>query len=138
MRERIIMAVSIMTIADFYTAVASNEITPDVIAKANELIAKHEADLAKAKEKRAEKAKTTDSNVELVASLLTSIPQTCSDLLTALVANGAKRADEKELTPQYVARLMKTLVDSGRASKSEIKVEGAKGKKVAYTLADAE
>jgi len=139
MRERITMAVSIMTLIDFYTAVTQNEITEDVIAKANELIAKDAADKEKARVKRAEKAKVADANVATALGFLTSDPQTCSNLVTAFVANGMTRPDEKPITPQYVARLMKTLVDDGKANRLEIKVQGSDGKmkkSMAYTLAE--
>jgi len=127
------MAVSIMTMIDFFKAVASNEITDEVIAKANELIAKDAADKEKAKAKRAEKAKATDANVGITLGLLTSEPQTCPELVAKLVEAGAKRAEDKEITPQYVAKLVGTLVDDGKAVRLDIK--GGKGKVKAYTLA---
>jgi len=126
-----------MTNIEFFKAVASNEITDEVIAKALSLVEKDEADKAKAKAKRAEKsaekAKAGDANTALVLTLLTSEPQTCSDLVTKAVDAGMARADEKDITPQYIARLMKNLVDNGKASRVEVK--GGKGKVKAYTVA---
>ena len=73
-----------MTNYDFLKSVVDGTITDDVKAKAAELLEKEEARLAKAAEKKAEKAAADDEMIEAILGILTEEPQTASDIFAAL------------------------------------------------------
>ena len=73
-----------MTNYDFFKSVVDGTITDDVKAKAAELLEKEEARLAKAAEKKAEKAAADDEMIEAILGILTEEPQTASDIFAAL------------------------------------------------------
>lgn len=127
------MAVSIMSMLDFYTAVASNDITEDVIAKANELIAKDASDKAKAKAKRAEKAGEAVALEAEVLKVLGSTPKTATEIVDALGDKAVNPKTGEALKPQWVSSHLRAFVEEGKVIKTEVK--GEKGKVMGYTLA---
>ena len=117
-----------MTRIEAYKAVIANEINEDVIAKFEELIAAHEVESEKrrtrAAEKRAEKLEAEKALEEGIMSVLTSTPQTASDICGQV---------EGLNTPQKTTIVAKRLVEAGLAKVEKIK--GKNGKVNGYSLA---
>ena len=117
-----------MTKVEAYKAVISGEITEDVITKFEEMLASHEAEGEKrrnrAAEKRAEKLAGEMVLEEAIMNLLGTEPMTASDICNAI---------EDIKTPQKATVIVKRLVASGLVAQTEVK--GKNGKVKGYTLA---
>ena len=104
-----------MTNFDFLKSVVDGTITDDVKTKAAELLEKEEARLAKAAEKKAEKAAADDEMIEAILGILTEEPQTASDIFTAL-------GEEVIPSAQKVSSLFtRKIIPNGLATAEEIK-----------------
>ena len=107
-----------MTKVEAYKAVISGEITEDVVSKFEELLASHEAEGEKrrnrAAEKRAEKLEGEKVLEEAILGLLGEDPMTASK------------------TPQKATVIAKRLVGAGLVAQTEVK--GKNGKVKGYTL----
>ena len=118
----------IMTKIEAYKAVITGEINEEVIEKFNELIAAYEAESEKRRnrsaEKRAEKLAGEKYLEDAILGVLTSEPQTASDI--------CEQVDEL-YTPQKTTIVAKRLVAAGLANVQEVK--GKSGKVKGYTLA---
>ena len=116
-----------MTKVEAYKAVISGEITEDVVSKFEELLATHEAEGEKrrnrAAEKRAEKLEGEKVLEEAILGLLGEDPMTASDICAAV---------EDIKTPQKATVIAKRLVAAGLVSQTEVK--GKNGKVKGYTL----
>ena len=116
-----------MTKVEAYKAVISGEMNEDVIAKFEELLAAHEAEGEKrrnrAAEKRAEKLESEKVLEDGILAVLGTEPMTASDI---------KDAVEGIKTPQKATAILKRLVEAGLVSKTEVK--GKSGKVKGYTL----
>lgn len=82
----------------------------------------------KAKERAAAKKAESDAMTDAIAATLTDEAQLAEDILEQIIGEF-----EDATKAKVVARLTK-LVASGRANKEQVAVEGAKGKRMAYTL----
>ena len=116
-----------MTKVEAYKAVISGEITEDVITKFAEMLASHEAEGEKrrnrAAEKRAEKLESEKGLEEEILNLLGEEPMTASD-----ICNGV----EGIKTPQKATVIAKRLVGAGLVNVQDVK--GKNGKVKGYTL----
>ena len=116
-----------MTKVEAYKAVIANEITEEVVAKFEEMLAAHEAEGEKrrnrAAEKRAEKLEAEKVLEDGIMAVLNSEPMTASDICEAV---------EGINTPQKATVVVKRLVANGLASVQEVK--GKSGKVKGYTL----
>ena len=116
-----------MTNYDFLKSVVDGTITDDVKAKAAELLEKEEARLAKAAEKKAEKAAADDEMIEAILGILTEEPQTASDIFAAL-------GEEVIPSAQKVSSLFtRKIIPNGLATAVEIKT--SKGRRKGYKKA---
>lgn len=121
-----------MTQKEFYTAIAALEIDADLVAYATEAIAKIDAANEKAKAKRAEKVKERKAeDIELmdaIAEIMNGVeePMTASAVKEALAV--------EELKVQKVSALLRAMVADGKATATDVKVQG-KGTAKGYTLA---
>ena len=117
-----------MTKVEAYKAVISGEINEDVITKFEEMLASHEAEGEKrrnrAAEKRAEKLESEKVLEEAILGLLGTEPMTASD-----ICNGV----EDIKTPQKATVIAKRLVGAGLVNVQDVK--GKNGKVKGYTLA---
>ena len=114
-RER----VRTMTNREFYQTVATGTINEEVITKANELIAKMDAQNAARREKVSKKALENAPLVEQVISMLGTEPLTATDIAAAL-----------EVSPQKASALARIAVAQGAAASLDVK--GPKGKCKGY------
>ena len=114
-RER----VRTMTNREFYQTVATGTINEEVITKANELIAKMDAQNAARREKVSKKALENAPLVEQVISMLGTEPLTATDIAAAL-----------EVSPQKASALARIAVAQGAAA--SLDVTGPKGKCKGY------
>ena len=116
-----------MTKVEAYKAVIAGEISEDVIAKFEEMLAAHEAEgekrRAKAAEKRAEKLESEKVLEDAVLAVLSAEAMTASDI---------KDAVEGIATAQKATVIAKRLVGAGLVEMSEVK--GKSGKVKGYTL----
>lgn len=122
-----------MTLREFYVAVAEANVNDELTEKAEDLIEKHDASLEKKRAKAAEKKVDNSKAVEFLKGILTDEYQTATDLAEKMDGN-VERTDGKAVTRQWVSTLMRGLIGDGVAEKAEVKVEGKKGKCVAYKL----
>ena len=117
-----------MTKVEAYKAVIAGEINEDVITKFEEMLASHEAEGEKrrnrAAEKRAEKLESEKVLEEAILNLLGEEPMTASD-----ICNGV----EGIKTPQKATVIAKRLVGAGLVNVQDVK--GKNGKVKGYTLA---
>ena len=114
-RER----VRTMTNREFYQTVATGTINEEVITKANELIAKMDAQNAARREKVSKKALENAPLVAKVVEMLGTEPLTATDIAAAL-----------EVSPQKASALARIAVAQGAAASLDIK--GPKGKCKGY------
>ena len=116
-----------MTKVEAYKAVIAGEITEEVKAKFEEMLAVHEAGTekrkAKAAEKRAEKLEGEKVLEEGVLAVLGAEAMTASDI---------KEAVEGIETAQKATVIVKRLVAAGLVAQTEVK--GKSGKVKGYTL----
>lgn len=114
-----------MTKVEAYKAVIAGEVTEEVVAKFEEMLAAHEAQgkarKEKAAEKRAEKLEAEKAIEEAVYAMLGE---------EAVTASQIKEGVEGIETAQKATVLAKRLVTAGRAVQVEVK--GAKGKVKGY------
>lgn len=94
-----------MTNKEFYEAVAKNEITDEVVEKANELLAKANETLAKNAAKRAEKAAEDQPMIDALVGALGSEPMTASQL-----------KDVIGVSVQKTSSLLRAAVAQGKAT----------------------
>ena len=117
-----------MTKVEAYKAVIAGEMNDEVIAKFEELLATHEAEGEKrrnrAAEKRAEKLASEKGLEDAVLSMLGEEPITASD-----IKDGVDGIE----TPQKATVIAKRLVANGLASQTEVK--GKNGKVKGYVKA---
>ena len=117
-----------MTKVEAYKAVIAGEITEEVTAKFEEMLASHEAEGEKrrnrAAEKRAEKLEAEKVLEDGVLAVLGEEPMTASDIRDAV---------EGIETPQKATVIAKRLVGAGLVNVQEVK--GKSGKVKGYTLA---
>ena len=114
-RER----VRTMTNREFYQTVATGTINEEVISKANELIAKMDAQNAARREKVSKKALENAPLVAKVVEMLGTEPLTATDIAAAL-----------EVSPQKASALARIAVAQGAAASLDVK--GPKGKCKGY------
>ncbi len=114
-RER----VRTMTNREFYQTVATGTINEEVITKANELIAKMDAQNAARREKVSKKALENAPLVAKVVEMLGTEPLTATDIAAAL-----------EVSPQKASALARIAVAQGAAASLDVK--GPKGKCKGY------
>ena len=116
-----------MTKIEAYKAVIANEITEEVVAKFEEMLAAHEAEGEKrrnrAAEKRAEKLEAEKVLEEGILAVLSDEPMTASDICGAV---------EGINTPQKATVVAKRLVANGLVEVQDVK--GKSGKVKGYTL----
>ena len=116
-----------MTKVEAYKAVIAGEINEDVITKMEELLAAHEAEGEKrrnrAAEKRAEKLEGEKVLEDAILGLLGEEPMTASDICNAV---------EGINTPQKATVIAKRLVGAGLVAVQDVK--GKSGKVKGYTL----
>jgi hypothetical protein len=116
-----------MTKVEAYKAVIANEITEEVVAKFEEMLAAHEAEGEKrrnrAAEKRAEKLEAEKVLEEGILAVLSDEPMTASDICGAV---------EGINTPQKATVVAKRLVANGLVEVQDVK--GKSGKVKGYTL----
>ena len=117
-----------MTKVEAYKAVIAGELTEEVIAKFEEMLAAHEAEGEKrrnrAAEKRAEKLASEKVLEDGILAVLGEEPMTASDI---------KDAVEGIESPQKATAVVKRLVAAGLVNVQEVK--GKSGKVKGYTLA---
>jgi DNA-binding PadR family transcriptional regulator len=117
-----------MTKVEAYKAVISGEINEEVVSKFEELLAAHESEGEKrrnrAAEKRAEKLAAEKVLEDGILAVLGTEPMTASDIRDAV---------EGIETPQKATVIAKRLVAAGLVSQTEVK--GKSGKVKGYTLA---
>ena len=117
-----------MTKVEAYKAVISGEITEEVKEKFTEMLAAHEAEGEKrrnrAAEKRAEKLASEKVLEDGILAVLGEEPMTASDI---------KDAVEGIESPQKATVVVKRLVGAGLVNVQEVK--GKSGKVKGYTLA---
>ena len=117
-----------MTRIEAYKAVIAGEINDEVVAKFEDLIAAHEAEGEKrrnrAAEKRAAKLESEKHLEEGILNVLGETPMTASDLRDAV---------EGINSPQKATAVVKRLVEAGSVEVTEVK--GKNGKVRGYFLA---
>ena len=116
-----------MTKVEAYKAVIANEITEEVVAKFEEMLAAHEAEGEKrrnrAAEKRAEKLEAEKVLEEGILAVLSDEPMTATNICEAV---------EGINTPQKATVVAKRLVANGLVEVQDVK--GKSGKVKGYTL----
>lgn len=118
-----------MTKREFLNAIATGEMTEEVIAFANEEIEKMDAANAKRREKNAERKAQNDEFVDLFVSFLNDEPKTASDIMALM--GEVERPDGKAVNVQWVSSLGRKAVEAERAAKVDVKVTG-KGTQKGY------
>ena len=116
-----------MTKVEAYKAVIAGEVTEEVVAKFEEMLAAHEAEgekrKARAAEKRAEKLEAEKVLEIGIMDVLSAEPMTASDICEAV---------EGINTPQKATVVVKRLVAAGQVAVQDVK--GKKSKVKGYTL----
>lgn len=110
-----------MTNREFYVAVANGTINDEIIAKANDLIAKHDASNEKRKSSESKEKKEVIDRRHIVLSLLSAEPTTAEVI-----------ADQSGLTVGQVRSALTSLVKADLAVKTEVK--SGKSRKMNYSL----
>lgn len=110
-----------MTNREFYVAVANGTINDEIIAKANDLIAKHDASNEKRKSSESKEKKEVNDRRSIVLSLLTAEPTTAEVI-----------ADQSGLSVGQVRSALTSLVKADLAIKTEVK--SGKSRKMNYSL----
>ena len=114
-----------MTNREFYNAVVAGKISEEVVAFANDEIAKLDA---RNEKRRNTPTKAQEANV--------GIKQAIVDYLASVKSAVASEiASACEVSTQKVSSLCKQLVDEGKIKVADIKVKG-KGSLKSYSLAD--
>jgi len=117
-----------MTRIEALRAIVAGDITDEVIGKVEEMITAHEAELAKRKERAAEKRAEKDKEYdEVIARIVDTI-------LTDEAKTASEIAAELEVSVQKASALMRKVVERGLATKSDVKVKG-KGTQKGYAKA---
>lgn len=114
-----------MTTRELYVSIINGEITDEVIAKASELLAKHDASNEKRKSSESKEKREARERLALVRESLTEIPQFADSIAEVL-----------GITVGQARSALSTLVREGVATKAEVKVD--KSRKMAYTIAIGE
>ena len=113
-----------MTKREFYVAISNGEMTDELMAMATAEIEKMDAANEKRKEKTSKKAEENQPLIDrIVREILTSEPQTATDIATVL-----------ELSVQKTSALCRAAVAQGSAVQTEVKVP-KRGTQKAYALA---
>ena len=113
-----------MTKREFYTEISKNEtLSTEIREMAESLITKLDETNAKRAAKPSKAAVENAPLVDQVVGLLTTEPQTASDL-----------APKMELKVQKVSALLRAAVAQGRAASLDVKVK-SKGTQKGYTIA---
>lgn len=108
-----------MTNRDFYTAVINAAINDELTTFATEAIEKLDKTNARKAEKLAEKRAEEAPLYDALVAVLTSEPQTASDLATQV---------EGIASVQKASSMLRKLVEQGRATSTDVKVKGRKAK----------
>ena len=115
-----------MTNREFYTAVANQNITEEVIAHAVASLEKLDATNEKRKNKPSKTALENAPVIEAITGVLTNDPQTAADIAVAV-----------GITTQKASSLLRQIVLAGNATSTDIKVP-KKGTVKGYSLPVAE
>jgi predicted Rossmann fold nucleotide-binding protein DprA/Smf involved in DNA uptake len=110
-----------MTNREFYVAVANGTINDEIIAKANDLIAKHDASNEKRKSSESKEKKEVNDRRNIVLSLLSAEPTTVEVI-----------AEQSGLSVGQVRSALTSLVKADLAVKTEVK--SGKSRKMNYSL----
>jgi predicted Rossmann fold nucleotide-binding protein DprA/Smf involved in DNA uptake len=110
-----------MTNREFYVAVANGTINDEIIAKANDLIAKHDASNEKRKSSESKEKKEVNDRRSIVLSLLSAEPTTVEVI-----------AEQSGLSVGQVRSALTSLVKADLAVKTEVK--SGKSRKMNYSL----
>lgn len=111
-----------MTRREFLEVVKSGEINDEVIAKADEMLEKLDAENEKRRNRVSKKALENEPIKERIVEVLGDEPKTATEI-------GA----EVEISTQKASALLRQLVEAGKANKVDVKVKG-KGTQKGYTL----
>lgn len=111
-----------MTKREFYGFVAEGTVNDEVMAKAEELIEKLDAENEKRKNRVSKKALENEPIKDAIVAVLTDEPKTATEI-----------GEEVEISTQKASALLRQLVEAGKANKTDIKVKG-KGTQKGYTL----
>jgi predicted HTH transcriptional regulator len=114
-----------MTNREFYTAIANGTINAEIIAHAENAIAKLDATNEKRKANPAKNAKKAEENAPIKAAILGA--------LTAEAQTASAIAEIVGVSHNKVSALARQLVAEGVAEQTEIKVPG-KGSVKGYTI----
>jgi Fic family protein len=112
-----------MTTREFYLSIVEGNINEDVVAKATELLAKHDASNEKRKSADSKEKVATRERLDLVRKALGTIPMTADAI-----------AAECDVTVGQARSALSTLVKEGFATKVETKID--KSRKMVYSLAE--
>lgn len=112
-----------MTKREFYGFVAEGTVNEEVMAKANELIEKMDAENEKRKNRVSKKALENEPIKDAICEVLTDEPKTATVI-----------GEELSISTQKASALLRQLVEAGKANKTDVKVSG-KGVQKGYTLA---
>lgn len=110
-----------MTNREFYVAVANGTINDEIIAKANDLLIKHDASNEKRKSSESKEKKEVSDRRNIVLSLLSAEPTTAEVI-----------ADQSGLSVGQVRSALTALVKADLAVKTEVK--SGKSRKMNYSL----
>lgn len=110
-----------MTNREFYVAVANGTINDEIITKANDLIAKHDASNEKRKSSESKEKKEVNDRRSIVLSLLSAEPTTVEVI-----------AEQSSLSVGQVRSALTSLVKADLAIKTEVK--SGKSRKMNYSL----
>lgn len=110
-----------MTNREFYVAVANGTINDEIIAKANDLLIKHDASNEKRKSSESKEKKEVNDRRSIVLSLLSAEPTTAEVI-----------AEQSGLSVGQVRSALTSLVKADLATKTEVK--SGKSRKMNYSL----
>lgn len=108
-----------MTNREFYTAIVNANLNDELTTFAQTAIEKLDATNARKAEKLAEKRAEEAPLYEALVAVLTSEPQTASDLAAQV---------EGITSVQKASSMLRKLVESGKATSTDLKVKGRKAK----------
>ncbi len=112
-----------MTTREFYLSIVEGNINEDIVAKATELLAKHDASNEKRKSADSKEKVATRERLDLVRNALGTIPMTADYF-----------AETLGITVGQARSALSTLVKEGFAVKVETKID--KSRKMVYSLAE--